>query len=355
VKRVGGLWEQIVTWPNLVLAAQKAQRGKRTRHDVLNFNFRLEEELLALQEELTEQTYLPGPFHVHWITRPKLRQISAAPYRDRVVHHALMNVLEPILERHFHPHSFACRKGKGTHAAANHLQALMRRYRYALQCDIRKFFPSVDHELLKADFRRLIRDKRTLALMDFIVDHSNEQEATVSWFAGDDLWTPLERRRGLPLGNLTSQWFANWFLTGLDHQVTGPLGIAGHVRYCDDFVLLDDDRERLKDAALAVSSWLAVKRLLLHEERLRVGPVAAGLAFVGFRVWPTHRVLKKENVRGFRRRLRWMKRAYAREEIEWQDVKLRLNSWLGHAKQANSGRLVRRVSADWTFARGGAE
>lgn len=355
MKRCGGLWEQIVCWENLVRAAQKAQRGKRTRQDVLSFNFRQEEELLALHKELADGSYRPGPFHVHWIRRPKLRQISAAPYRDRVVHHALMNVLEPILERHFHPHSFACRRDKGTHAAADHLQRMMRRYRYALQCDVRKFFPSVDHELLKADFHRLIKDRRTLALMDLIVDHSNEQETMVAWFQGDDLWTPFERRRGLPLGNLTSQWFANWFLTGLDHFVTGPLRIAGYVRYCDDFILLDDDRERLKDAAGAVMRWLAARRLLLHEERLRVSPVAAGLAFVGFRVWPTHRLLKKDNVRALRRRVRWIKRAYARGEIEWDDVKVRLNNWLGHAKQANSKRLVRRVSADWTFARGGAE
>jgi len=354
VKRVGGLWPWIVTWENLVLAAQKAQRGKRTRHDVLRFNFRQEAELLALQEELSQGTYRPGPFRVHWITRPKLRQISAAPYRDRVVHHALMNVLEPILERHFHPHSFACRKSKGTHAAADHLQRLMRRYRYALQCDIRKFFPSVDHALLKGDFPRLIKDRRALALMDLIVDHSNEQESAVAWLAGDDLWTPMERRRGLPLGNLTSQWFANWFLTGLDHHVTGPLRIAGYVRYCDDFILLDDDRGKLGDAANMVKDWLAGKRLLLHARRLRVSPVCAGLPFVGFRVWPTHRLLKKDNVRAFRRRVRWMQRAYARGEIEWEDVKMRLNSWLGHAKQADSGRLVRRVSADWTFARGGA-
>jgi RNA-directed DNA polymerase len=153
--------------------------------------------------------------------------ISAAPYRDRVVHHALMNVLEPILERHFHPHSYACRQGKGTHAAADRLQYLMGRYRYALQCDVRKFFPSIDHEILKATFRRLIKDRRTLDLMDLIVDGSNEQPAPLAWFPGDDLFTPAERRRGLPIGNLTSQWFANWALTGLDHFITGHLRLGG--------------------------------------------------------------------------------------------------------------------------------
>ena len=155
-------------------------------------------QLLRLQRELREGGYRPGPFTTHWIDRPKPRLISAAPYRDRVVHHALMNVLEPILDRHFHPDSYACRKGKGTHAAADRLQQLMRRYRYTLQCDIRKFFPSIDHELLKASSAGLVKDRRVLALMDLIVDHSNEQEPVEDWFPGDDLFTPAGRRRGCP-------------------------------------------------------------------------------------------------------------------------------------------------------------
>ena len=126
--------------------------------------------MLQLQRELQEGSYRPGPFSTHWLHRPKARLISAAPYRDRVLHHVLLNVLEPILDTHFHPDSYACRKGKGTHAAANRLQALMRQNRYALQCDIRKYFPSIDHVHLKATFRRLIKDRRILWLMDLLVD-----------------------------------------------------------------------------------------------------------------------------------------------------------------------------------------
>ena len=121
----------------------------------------------------------------------KPRLISAAPYRDRLVHHALMNLLEPILDRHFHPHSYACRKGRGTHAASRHLQELLGRYRWSLQCDIRKFFPAIDHELLKGLFRRRLKDQRLLAVMDQVVDGSNPQEDVLSWFPGDDLFTPL--------------------------------------------------------------------------------------------------------------------------------------------------------------------
>jgi len=355
MRRRGGLWEGVVSWDNLVLAARKARRGKRVRPAVQAFEFDQEEELLRLQEDLEGGTYRPGPFRSHWITRPKARLISAAPYRDRVVHHALMNVLEPILDRRFHPGSYACRKGKGTHAAANRLQTLMRRHRFALQCDVRKFFPSIDHEILKRTFRGIIKDRRILWLMDLIVDHSNEQEPVLRWFAGDDLFTPLARRRGLPIGNLTSQWFANWMLNALDHHVTSHLRIGGYVRYCDDFILLHDDRLRLRGALEEIKSLLARIRLGVHEGKASVKPVKAGLTFVGYRSWPTHRLVRKDNVRGFRRRVRWMRKAYGRGEIDLCDVKPRLTSWMAHARQANSERLIRRLSREWRFQRGGTD
>jgi retron-type reverse transcriptase len=349
MKRHGGLWEHVVRWDNLLLAARKAQRGKRHRAVVQRFNFFREWELLRLQRELEDGRYCPGPFRSHWIDRPKRRMISAAPYRDRVVHHALMNVLEPILDRRFHPHSYACRKGKGTHAAADRLQNLMRRRRYALQCDIRKFFPSIDHLLLKATCRRFVKDSRVLGLLDRIIDHSNEQEAVREWFPGDDLWTPWERRRGLPIGNLTSQWLANAYLDDLDQFVTARLGVGAYVRYCDDFVLLHDDRGRLRAEAAAVADFLAARRLRLHEGKQSVTPARSGLTFVGYRIWPTHRLLPKSNVRRLRRRVRWMKRALTERRIGREDVRLRLAGWIGHALRANSGRLLLRLSGEWVF------
>jgi retron-type reverse transcriptase len=351
MKRYDGLWEQVIAWENLLLAARKARRGKRGRAEVMHFEFQREAELLRLQAELSGGTYQPGAFRSHWIVRPKRRLISAAPYRDRVVHHALMNVLEPILDRHFHPHSYACRHGKGTHAAADRLQHLLRRFRFFVQCDIRKYFPSIDHEILKDLFRRLIRDGRVLDLMDLIVDHSNRQEPVLDYFQGDDLFTPFERRRGLPIGNLTSQWFANWYLTGLDHYLTSHLGLRGYVRYCDDFVLRHDDRAALSELLVAVRDWLSHARLRLKRSSPPVTPVQAGLTFVGYRIWRTHRLLRKQNIRQFRRRVRWMRRAYARGSVEWSAIKPRLDSWMGHARQADSERLLRRISCEWTFVR----
>lgn len=354
MKRYGNLWGAIVSWDNLLLAARKARRGKRDRPAVQRFEFDVERELLAIQRELAGETYLPGSFTTHWITRPKPRMISAAPYRDRVVHHALMNVLEPILERRFHPHSYACRTGKGTHAAADRLQKLLGRYRYFVQMDIRKYFPSIDHAILKATYRRLVKDSRVLSLMDLIVGASNEQEPVAEYFPGDGLFTPQGRRRGLPIGNLTSQWLANWYLTPLDHFITSHLGLGAYVRYCDDFAVCHDDRAVLRDAVASVRAYLAGVRLRIHEDKRSVQPTRTGTTFVGYRLWATHRLVRKANVRQFRRRVRWMRHAYAKRQIDWQDIKPRLASWIGHARQANSERLLERLSREWVFARGEA-
>jgi hypothetical protein len=155
---------------------------------------------------------------------------------DRVPHFAAPALFEG---GHFHPHSYACRKGKGTHAASGRLQQLLARNRWFLQTDIRQYFPSIDHEILKGLFRRRIKDQRLLAVMDAIVDGSNPQDPVLGWFPGDELFTPYRRRRGLPIGNLTSQWFANWYLEPFDHGVTSQWRVGGYVRYCDDFVLLE--------------------------------------------------------------------------------------------------------------------
>jgi retron-type reverse transcriptase len=352
VTRYGDLWPEVVSWPNLILAARKARRGKRDRDAVQRFEFHQERELLRLQRELDSGEYRPGAFTTHWITRPKPRLISAAPYRDRVVHHALMNVLEPILDRHFHRDSYACRIGKGTHHAARRLQQLMGQFPYTLQCDVVKFFPSIDHDILKELFRQRIKDRRLLALLDAVVDGSNEQEPVTQWFPGDDLFTPAERRKGLPIGNLTSQWFANWYLTDFDHLVTSRWGIGGYVRYCDDFVLLDRDRDRLRGFVPCVIEGLAEVRLAIHRHRSRVSPSRVGRMFVGFRI-KTHLIrIRNANVRLFLTRLGRLRQEFTQRRLSREEVHQRLAGWLGHAIQADSLPLLARLARGWEFCHG---
>src|SRR5262249_13122098 len=175
------------------------------------------------------------------------RLISAAPYRDRVVHPALCNVLEPIFERSFVFDSYACRAGKGTHAAVRRCQEYARRFRYVLKGDIRKYFPSIDHQILKERIARKIKDRDVHWLVDLLIGASNAQEPSAAWFPADDLLTPLERRGALPIGNQTSQFFANAYLDPLDHYLKDRLGVGGYVRYCDDFLVFSDDKGELAE------------------------------------------------------------------------------------------------------------
>ena len=227
MKRHGNLWPQLISFQHLLRASQKAKRGKRFRPSVANFEFRLEPELWRLQDELANKTYRPGNYRSFYIYEPKKRLISAAPYRERIVHHALTGILEPIFEPTFIHDSYACRQGRGTHAGVDRCQQFARQFRYVLKTDIRKFFPSLDHEILKKLIARKIKDLGVLWLAGLIIDDSNLQEPMQDWFPGDDLFTPAERRRGIPIGNQTSQFFANVYLNPLDHFVKEQLRIDG--------------------------------------------------------------------------------------------------------------------------------
>src|SRR5271167_2551342 len=339
MKRHGNLWEQVFSFEALLHAAEQARKGKRFRPAVAAFHFDQERALWKLHEELTAKTYRPGAYRSFFIYEPKKRQISAAPYRDRVVHHALVSVLEPIYERSFIADSYACRKGKGTHAAVKRCQQFARRFRYVLKAYIQKFFPSLDHEILKGLVARKIKDKDVLWLVGQIIDHSNPQEEVVNYFPGDDLFTPGERQRGIPIGNQTSQFFANVYLDPLDHFVKERLGIKGYVRYVDDFLLFSDDKSHLADVREQIRDFLVRLRLLLHQTKNVIFPVKDGIRFLGYRVFPTHRLLPKENVRRFRRRVRGMQKDYAAGRASFKEVYQRLMSWNGHARQANTYRL----------------
>ena len=351
MKRHGHLWEKVVSFAALLHAAEEARKGKRFRPAVAAFHFNQEQELWQLHEELSTKSYQPGSYRSFFIHHPKKRQISAAPYRDRVVHHALTAVLEPIFERTFISDSYACRKGKGTHAAVRRCQEFMRQFRYVFKADIQKFFPSVDHEVLNSQVARKIKDPNVLWLVNSIIDHSNSQEEVRNYFQGDDLFTPSERRRGIPIGIQTSQFFANVYLDPLDHFVKDRLGMAGYVRYVDDFLVFSDDKKQLADVREQVRELLIPLRLLLHPKKNVISPVRNGIRFLGYRVFPTHRLLPKENVRRFRRRVRGMQQEYATGAMTFAEVYQRLMSWVGHAQQANTFRLRERLFDTISFQR----
>jgi retron-type reverse transcriptase len=341
----------MISFSGLLRAATKAQRGKRFRPSVAAFHFDLESQLWKLHQELADKRYRPGAYHTFHVYEPKKRLISAAPYRDRVVHHALTQVLEPIFEQSFIHDSYACRKEKGTHAAVRRAQQFARRFPYVLKADIRKFFPCMDHQILKGLLARKIKDRDVLWLLARIIDGSNPQEPIVFWFPGDDLFTPSERPRGIPIGNQTSQFFANVYLDPLDHFVKDRLRVGGYVRYVDDVLLFAHNKKTLREVQDKLADFLVTLRLRLHPRKNVVFPVTQGIRFLGYRVFPMHRLLVKENVRRFRRRTRTMQRQYARREIGPEDVRRRLMSWCGHARQADTYQLRQRLLARTTFIR----
>ncbi|MFQ5627935.1 MAG: reverse transcriptase domain-containing protein [bacterium] len=345
------LYPKIYAFENLLCAAKKAQKGKRFQDNVGRFNVNLENELIQFRYELQNKIYLPGAYRTFIIFEPKKRTISAAPYRDRVVHHALCNIIEPLFEKKFIFDSYANRKGKGTHKAILRYQQFCRKNIYALKCDIRKYFPSIDHEILKSEIRRTIGCRNMLWLIDTIIDGSNAQEPVIEYFTGDDLFAPFERRRGLPIGNLTSQFFANVYLNPLDHFIKEYLCIRCYVRYVDDFVLLGNDKSQLWELKNEIEAFLESLRLRLHPNKCQIHRTDRGVTFLGFRVFPEFRLIPRSNIVRVRRRLRKLQEKYGSGEFELADVQRAVHGWIGHAGFADSYRLRERLFAAHPFQR----
>jgi RNA-directed DNA polymerase len=341
------LYAQVCDFENLYWAYRAARRGKRSASAVAAFEYAEEENLHQLQDELRARTYSPGAYRHFFIHEPKRRKISAAPFRDRVVHHALCRVIEPIFERYFISDSYACRVDKGTHRALDRCQEFARRHRYALQGDVVQFFPSIDHAILRDLLARHIRDDDVLGLIDRIVNSGVgvlAEEYTPQWFPGDDLFA-VNRPRGLPIGNLTSQFWANVYLNELDQFVKRELKCRAYVRYVDDFLLFADDKAQLHAWRAAVIMFLEQLRLRLHERACGVFPVTTGIPFLGFRIFPTHRRLKRTRVVAFGRRLKGLLRAYAAREIELDRVDVSVQGWINHVRSGDTYGLRRALLA----------
>lgn len=349
-RKAHDLFDAIASFPALRAAALAAAAGKRAKPGAAAFLANLEKDVLRLERELKSGRYRPGRYKTIDIFDPKHRVVSAAPFRDRVVHHAFCRVCEPLFERGFIHDSYANRKGKGTHRAVARYERFRNRFRYVLRCDIYRYFPSIDHEILKRDFRRRIACPRTLALADRIVDGSNPQEPVPLYYPGDDLFTPFERRRGLPIGNLTSQFFANLYLDGLDHFCKEVLGAKGYVRYVDDFAVFHHDPQRLEDWRGRIARFLDGRRLRLHPRKTRVMETGEPAEFLGFVLLPGGwRRLPEENVRRFRNRLRGLRDRWRTGQVTREDVQRRVESWIAHAEHANTWRLRQAIFRDGWF------
>jgi len=306
MRSYGQLWERVTSPENLAAALRRVMKGRGAKRDVAAFAARREEELAALREELLSGAWRPGPYGQFRVTDPKPRTISCAPVRDRVAHHALCGVIAPLLERGFTEDCYACRVGKGTHRAAARARELVRRHGWTCKLDIRRYFDSVPHDRLLELLLPMFREKEIRRVIEMIVRHPVPG---------------LPDGRGLPIGNLTSQWFANFYLSGLDHYAKEGLGAPGYVRYMDDIVLFADGKAEIWRLHDGVCEWVERERgLEIKGERTVTAPVSEGLAFLGLRIFPGGWRFQRSRLLRTRRKFRLRERQWQSGEIDSEQL-----------------------------------
>jgi retron-type reverse transcriptase len=355
MKRLANVWPKLCSIDNLYLAYSKARKAKNSRTDVAQFSLQLEHELLALQQQLLSGEYRPGAYRQFTLYERKPRRIAAAPFRDRMVHHAVMNIVQPEIDKRLIYDCYACRPNKGVHRAVKRYQTWSKRYRYALKLDIAAFFPSIDHTIMRQQLGCIIKDKPLLQLLSVIIDSVPETLATQAhYYPQDDLLTPLQHRTGLPIGNLTSQWFANYYLNGLDHFIKQDLGARAYLRYVDDMLLLSDSKQQLWQWRSQIEQYLAQLRLSLHPKKQKVFHVTKGVDVLGYRVFPDFCHLRNDNGHRFNRKMRRYAQLYYQQKLTLADIKPSLMSWLGHAQHADSDGLIKSIVSNRVFKRDSA-
>ena len=349
------LYEQLCSFDNLQNAYKKARKGKAKKEYVLKFEENLQGELELLQKELMSQSYKPQSLKKFIVRDPKTRTIHASAFRDRIVHHAVVNILEPIFEKVFISDSYASRRNKGTHPAVQRFIIFMRKVSrngttikrktytknsiegYILKADIKHYFETVDHTTLLAILRRKIDDEQLLSLVKIILNNFD---------------API-KDKGMPLGNFTSQFFANVYLNELDYFVKHHLRARYYIRYVDDFVILHRSRRTLKQYHERIIRYLSCLQLQLHPDKSKITSLRNGVTFLGYRIFYHYKLLRKRNIRQFLRefhkRLDICKEGFVNPQwlLEY------LQGWFGYAQWANTYNLRKKIMSN--INRGGGE
>lgn len=343
MKTYNDLWESVTSFENLCKAFYKAKKGRSGNPEILYCFFNLEKKLFNIQEELLSQTYKTGKYRVFKVYEPKERIIKAVPFRDRIVHHALCNVVEPIFESRFIFDSFACRKRKGSHKGLKRVRHVIQncfkgRDGYALKCDVKKYFPSVDHNKLKEIIKKRIKDENVIKVVNEIIDSDNSQ---FGWC------------KGIPIGNLTSQLFANIYLNELDQFVKHKLRVRHYFRYVDDFLIFSESKQQLHVYKHEIKTFLKTICLTIPQEKTRIFKIKDGVDFVGYKIHPEFTRLRKSNIKKFSKRIKILKRLLSTNAIQKTRVEASMQSWFGHASHANAYKIVslvmQKTSPDFTY------
>lgn len=346
-KTIKNIYPEIYDFKNLYLAYKEARKSKRFTNQVLKFSSRLESNLIQIQNELIYKEYTPGDYNRFYVYEPKQRLIMALPFKDRVVQWAVYRNLMPIFNNIFYEYSCACRVGKGTHYAANKLQYWLRRLdrspgkTYYLKADIAKYFYRINHHRLMQIIKRKISCQDTLDLLWKII---KKDDGEFGIQLGDHHFEKEKIKGiGIPIGNLTSQLFANIYLDWLDKYVKHTLRAKHYIRYMDDFIILSKSKKKLHEFREEIEIFLDDYLDLELNNKTAVRPTNLGVDFCGYVTWPTHRKLRKSTKKKMRRRVDKLIEEYKEGEIELGDLNATVQSYLGVLQHCNSHNLKQKV------------
>ena len=339
-KTHNGLYDRIICFDNLVAAYDEARRGKRYTAEALAFAADWEARLIEIHEHLKWRTWQPGAPRIFTVKDPKWRDITAPPFADRIVHHALVRVVEPLFGCRFVHDSYACRVGKGTHAAVQRTQQFLRRAKrawgdgiYVIHADVKSYFASIDHVVALGAIARVVSDADVLGLWRRIMRGYG-----------------FDGGVGLPVGALTSQLVANIVLDQVDHLFKDDLGEPYYVRYMDDIVIVCRDKAHAKDAMQCLDDAMGLLGLRLNPKS-GYYPWKRGGDFCGYRIWPTHILPRKRNTKRWRARLRSLSEQYARGSVAIDECRQMVASCIAYHAHANARRTLDTMLADFTLSR----
>ena len=332
MKRANNLLEEIADINNIMVAFCKARKGKNAKNETIEFQMRTDIEFNYIRKRMLDGTIKFGDYNFFKVYDPKERNICAATFRDRVIHHSIMNICEKYFENRMICNSFACRKNKGSHKAVSKCQEYSVRNRYYMKMDIKKYFDSINHDILKDMLKKIFKDKILISIFDKLI---NSYET--------------EKGAGLPIGNLTSQYFANYYLTYLDKYITENLKHNFYIRYMDDFIIFSNDKKLLKQELTNIRFFLKNKLNLTLKENVMINATNEGLNFLGYKIYPNIIRLMKKSKQRFIKKIKNYRYNYKSGSYNETDIARRLNGIFNFLKYADTLNLRKKVLASYDF------
>jgi len=339
------IFEKIISLENLFLAWDKFKSDKQKKKDIQKFEWHLEENVFKLHRDLKYKRYKHSQYTSFYINDPKQRHIHKAAVRDRLLHHAVFAILNPIFEPTFIPNSFSCRIAKGTHKGIDVLDKTIRQVSsnafkpcFILKCDIKKFFETIDHKILLDIIGKKIKDVKAVQLLEEIIESFSSQ------------YSNLFERKGLPIGNLTSQLFANIYLNEFDQFIKKELKVKHYIRYADDFIIVAREENYLKEIIKPINLFLTKKLMLgLHPNKVGIRKSRQGVDFLGYVLLPHHRRLRTKTKQRIFKKLRNRVNKYKKETINQQTLEQSLRSYLGVLSHADTYKLEQKLKNYFWF------